>query len=236
MTPDTITCLFKEAHDSFPPLEGKPSNDNLHAIQETLLPLLMVIPYNQLNRVHSPTAVHTKAIKYEANHGAEFVHPASLPLYNKLIADNAMTVICIWVEAAHKSQLNNYSSYKAAERGVANFLCDVINEIWYNNLKNADTFYTKVTAIDIMTLLDANSSGLHALNMITLCMNTTQYYVQVDGIPQFIIMMEDAQKKAMRAGMPIPDVELVIMALAAVFAAQHFPHTVDDWEGLLTKA
>ena len=62
--------------------------------------------------------------------------------------------------------------------------------------------------------------------------NMTQYYVQADGIPQFIVMMEDAQKKAKRAGMPIADVELVMMALAAVLAAQHFPRKVDDWEGL----
>jgi len=56
--------------------------------------------------------------------------------------------------------------------------------------------------------------------------------VQVDGIPQFIVMMEDAQKKVKRAGMPIADVELVMMASAAVLAAQHFPCEVDDWEGL----
>jgi len=64
--------------------------------------------------------------------------------------------------------------------------------------------------------------------MISLRTNMTQYYVQVDGIPQFIVMMEDAQKKAKRAGMPITDVELVMMASAAVLAAQHFPCEVDD--------
>ena len=32
--------------------------------------------------------------------------------------------------------------------------------------------------------------------------------------------------------MPIADVKLVMMALAAVLAAQHFPRKVDDWEGL----
>ena len=44
--------------------------------------------------------------------------------------------------------------------------------------------------------------------------------------------MEDAQKKAKRAGMPIADVELVMTASAAVLAAQYFPRKVDDWEGL----
>jgi hypothetical protein len=32
--------------------------------------------------------------------------------------------------------------------------------------------------------------------------------------------------------MPIADIELVMMASAAVLAAQHFLREVDDWEGL----
>jgi hypothetical protein len=88
MMPDTITRLFKEAHDAFSPLKGKPSNDDLLAIQETLLPLLMIIPYNQLNGVHSLTAILTKAVKYGANHGSKFVCLAHLPLYSKRINDH----------------------------------------------------------------------------------------------------------------------------------------------------
>jgi hypothetical protein len=127
----------------------------------------MVIPYDQLNGVYSLTAILTKAVKYKANHGAKFVRPACLPLYDKTIADNTTTIVCICVEAIQKSRLDDYTSYEAAKRGVAKFLCKVVNEIWYSNLKNA-AFYTKVTANDIMALLEANSRGLHALNMILL--------------------------------------------------------------------
>ncbi len=35
-------------------------------------------------------------------------------------------------------------------------------------------FYTKVTALEIMAHLDANSGGLHAINMISLHLNMTQ--------------------------------------------------------------
>jgi hypothetical protein len=91
----------------------------------------------------------------------------------------------------------------------------------------------KVTALMIMAHLDANSGGLHAINMISLCLNMTQYYVQADGIPQLVVMMEDAQKKAKRAGMPIANVKLMMMASAAFLASQHFLQEVDDWEGLL---
>ena len=103
------------------------------------------------------------------------------------------------------------------------YLCESVNEVWYNNLKDAATFYTRVAALGIIKFLDANSGGCHAIDMISLHTNMHQYYSQVDGIPQYIIMLEDAQKKAWRVGMPIVDIELVMMALAAVLAAQHFP-------------
>ncbi len=89
-----------------------------------------------------------------------------------------------------------------------------------------------------MAFLNLNSGGLHAVHMISLRTNMHQYYMQADGIPQYIIMLEDAQKKAQCANMPIADIELVMMASAAVLAAQHFPCKckVDDWEGLPAAA
>jgi hypothetical protein len=77
---------------------------------------------------------------------------------------------------------------------------------------------------------------MHAIKIISLRSNMTQYYVQADGVPQFIVMMKDAQKKAKQAGMPIANIELVMMTLAAVLAAQHFLQEVDNWEGLLAIA
>ncbi len=220
MNADAITCLFKEAYDTFPPLKGKPTNDDLLAIRENLLPLLIVIPYDQLLGVHSLMAILVEATKYNANHGgAKFVRPSHLPLYNKNIVNEATTVVRVCAKAAHKSSLNNYASYKAAKHGITKLLRDVVDEIWYNNLKNAKTFYTKVTVLEIMAYLDANSGGLHAINVISLRLNMTQYYFQPDGIPQFIVMIEDAPKKAKRAGMPIADIKLVMMASAAILSA-----------------
>jgi hypothetical protein len=205
MTPNAITRLFKEAYDTFPPLEGKPTDDDLLAIRRALMPLLMIIPYDQLGRVHSLVAIITDAAKYEADHGKKkFVRPKRLPLYDDSIDDDATTVVRIRSEAAHKSRLDDYASYEAAEHGVAKFLRDVVDELWYNNLEDAEFFYTKVTAIDIMALHDSNSGGLHAVDMITLRTNMIQYYVQAEGIPQYIIMMEDAQKKRNERTCPSP--------------------------------
>jgi hypothetical protein len=151
-------------------------------------------------------AILRTARKHKHHGSTNFVRPSRLPLYDKNIANDAMTVVRICTKATHKSRLYNYASYEAAKCGIAKFLRNVVDEIQYNDLKDAETFYTKVTALEIMAHLDANSGGLHAIDMISLPSNMTQYYVQADGIPQFIVMMEDAQKKAKRASMPIADV------------------------------
>ncbi len=107
MTPDAITRLFKEAYNTFPPLEGKPTDDDLLAIREALLPLLMVIPYDQLNGIHSLTAILTEAAKYDAKHGHnKFERPVCLPLYDKNIAGDATTVVRVRAEAADDLSLD----------------------------------------------------------------------------------------------------------------------------------
>jgi hypothetical protein len=237
MTPKAITLLFKEARDNFPPFEGKPTDDDLLLIRETLLPILMEIPYDQLGGVHLLTAILADPARYASDHGGSaFRRTVRLPLYNANIANNATTVVRVHAEAVHNARLKDYASYEAAERGAAKFLRETVDEVWFNDLKDVDTFYTKVTALEIISFLNANSGGLHAVDMISLRTNMHQYYVQADGIPQYINMLEDAQKKAKRAGMPIADIELVMMASAAVLTAQHFPREVDDWEGLPSGA
>ncbi len=160
MMPNAITLLFKEARDIFPPIEGKPMDNDLQLIHEKLLPILMEIPYDQLEGTHSLVGILMDATRYTADHGsATFVRPLRLPLYHTTIAGDATTVVCVCAESAHQTKLDNYASFEAAKRGAAKFLHEVINEVWYNDLKDADTFYTKVTARKIIAFLDSNSGG-----------------------------------------------------------------------------
>ena len=169
MTPKAITLLLKEATEAFTVIEGKPLDDDILTIRKTLLPLLMDISFDLVGGVHSLTGLITETAMYEAKHGnAAFVRPTRLPLYDSTIPDNATTVQRVKLETAHKALVDNYASYEAAERGVARFLREVVDDLWINDLKNADTFYTKVTALQIMDHLDTNSGGLHAIDMIAL--------------------------------------------------------------------
>ncbi len=84
----------------------------------------MIIPFDAVGGVHSLTALLTDEVKYAAAHaGITFVvSPTRLPLYNANITNNASTVVCLRMEAAHKSKLKDYASYNAAKRGCAKFL------------------------------------------------------------------------------------------------------------------
>ncbi len=59
-------------------------------------------------------------------------------------------------------------------------------------------------ALEIISFLDANSGGLHAIDMISPRTNMHQYYVQADGIPQYIIMLEDAKRRRRGPACPLP--------------------------------
>ena len=123
MTPDAITLLFKEARDTFPPIEGKPTDDDLLSIRETLLHILMEIPYDQLGGIHLLTAILVDPARYATDRGGStFRRPVRLLLYDASIADDATTVVRVCSEAAHKARLNDYASYEVAEQGAAKFL------------------------------------------------------------------------------------------------------------------
>ncbi len=120
MTPKSITLLLKESTEAFTVIKGKPSDDDILAIRETLLPLLMDIPFDLVGGIHSLTGLITETAVYEADHGnTAFVRPTRLPLYNATIPDDATTAERVKQETAHKALVDNYARYKAAERGVA---------------------------------------------------------------------------------------------------------------------
>ena len=119
-------------------------DNNILAIHKTLLRLLMNIPFDLVGRIHSLAGIITKTARYKADHGnIAFVRPTRLPLQYSTVPDAATTVARVKRETAHKALVDNYASYKAAERGVAQFLRKVVDNLWINDLKDADTFYSR---------------------------------------------------------------------------------------------
>ena len=92
-----------------------------------------------------------------------------------------------------------------------------------DDLKDAESFCNAVTAANLIDHLDKNCGGLHTTDLINLPTEMHAYYAAAEGIPEYINMLEDAQRKAQCAAMPIADVQLVAIASTKVLGSQQYP-------------
>ncbi len=83
-----------------------------------------------------------------------------------------------------------------------------------------------------MEHLDANCGGLHPAELINLPTEMLGYYSRADGIPEYISMLEEAQRKLARANLPMLDDQLLAIASTSILTSGHFPRPTDDWEAL----
>ena len=57
-----------------------------------------------------------------------------------------------------------------------------------------------------------------------------RYHPEVEGIPEYINMLEDAQRQAGRSGRTIADKTLLLFASTDMLTSERFPRANDDWE------
>ena len=57
-----------------------------------------------------------------------------------------------------------------------------------------------------------------------------RYHLEVEGIPEYINMLEDAQRQAGRAGRAILDETLLLFASTVILTSEGFPRANDTWE------
>ena len=227
MTPEEIMALFATAATAFPPIAGQPTDDDLTAMKDILYPLLLDIPYNDPD--NNLIGLIEPLATYIATWGQAFPIPVQPPAY-PAIADNATAVVRARSEAEHALLLQDYASYEAAERAVAKFTREAVDEIWYRDLRHARSFYTAVTAQQLLDHLEANCGGLHPSELVNLPTEMMGYYAIAEGIPEYINMLEEAQRKLARANLPMSDDQLLAIASTAVLASEHFPRPTDEWE------
>ena len=230
MTPEEITTSFSSAAASFQPIVGQPTDNDLTALREVLYPLLLEIPYNEPGS-HNLIGLIEPTSSYSATWGAAFPIPTRPPTY-PVIANDATPVERARAEAEHAVLVRDYASFEAAERATAKFIRDAVDELWYRDLRHQHSFYTNVTAKQLIEHLDANCGGLHPSELVNLPTEMMTYYDKADGIPEYIDLLEEGQQKLARANLPMSDDQLLAIASTAVLASGHFPRPTDEWESL----
>ncbi len=152
--------------------------------------------------------------------------------YDPAINAEASCVNRVRAKTAWAALLQDCDAYKAAEHSVRVFSEAVVNNTWIYDLCNPKTFHSNIIALAIFNHLCERSGGLHALDMVLLTIQMSQYYEGTPDIPGYIFLLEDAQRKAARACLPITNQTLTVLASTALLAANTFPRTTELWEEL----
>ena len=122
--------------------------------------------------------------------------------------------------------------FAEAERGVRSFIIAVVSETYIRDLRHSKFFYTKVKPKAMLAHLQSTCVGLHALNVLALQEKMHNAHKDSEGIPEYINTLEDGRDKAARAGAPISNNMLVIIATKAMLTTEQYPRANETWEDL----
>jgi hypothetical protein len=101
-------------------------------------------------------------------------------------------------KAIHKALSKDYKIWKTSEDGCKKLIRATVKKVHINKLKDGTTFFRKVFTCDLLEHLEKNSTGLHAHDIAALCSNMLLLYKNTVSMPDFILAMEEVQKKAKR--------------------------------------
>ena len=233
MMPTALALALVTATVAFLPIAGQPTEDDLVRINDMLASIRLKVTYDCANGVQNVWGLMADADRYLHHYSLAFVRPATRPaVYDPAIVEGASRVECTRTEAAWAARIQDYKAYKAAKAGVKAFIEAVVKDTWIRDLRDPETFYLNVTALALLNHLRNRSGGLHALDIVLLTIQMSQYYEGTPIIPEYIQLLKDAQRKAARAGLPATDQTLTILAYTALLAADTFPCTTILWEEL----
>jgi hypothetical protein len=186
MTPDTITSALAAAQALFLPINGQPFDDNLVCLSNAISLILLEATYNCVNGVHNLWGHVANADRYLHHHIAPFVRPATCPAcYDPDINMEASWVKRVHTKTAWVTKIQDYKAYEAAECGIKVFIKTAVADTWICNLRDPKTFYFNVTALTLFDHFHKHSGGLHALNMVLLTIQMSQYYKDKLNIPEY---------------------------------------------------
>ena len=88
-----------------------------------------------------------------------------------------------------------------------------------------------VSPLELLAHFSKEIGGLEVTNVVTLICKLPRYWSSNPRIPQFIITMEEAQKKANRSGLPITNNWRVEFSASSLLLTNSFPNDCSEWDG-----
>ena len=166
MTSEEVLSLLKEAADAFTAISGKPADNDLTRVDKVIYLLLLSVPYNQVKDKHNLRGIITPTASYSKTYGSPFPIPNRPAPYSTSIKKDATNGKRRGAEAVHKGIQEDFHLYSAGERRTKAFLMANVDETWYRELEDPETYYTGVSALQLMEYLRLRSGGRHVIDAV----------------------------------------------------------------------
>ena len=100
----------------------------------------------------------------------------------------------------------------------------------YISLCEEDGYYKMVSPLKLLSHFAEEIGGLEVTDVVTLIGELPGYWNSDPQVPQFIMTMEESQKKAQRAGLPITNNWIAVFATSCLLFVNSFPNNRPEWD------
>ena len=179
-----LTLAIQKSTEGFTVIVDRPKDNDLIEIPQILVPVLMKTTYDELKLQHNLAGVilPTERYKHIYKKRAYAISPV-ISHYNDNIDKDGTRLEINRDEGKHQARRNNRKLYETSDNACRSFIITVVDETWYKELKDPDTFYTKVTAIKLLEHLTELCIGLHTFNTVDIPHLMKEFYKDSDGVP-----------------------------------------------------
>ena len=235
MKPDEVQSLFAARLDVFDPILGQPTDADLTRLRKELTSIFLPLLYDMEKVIHNLMGLVMDEDDCKVRYGANFPKTTRPTVYNEDISNNTTNVVQAKAEAVHTSKIADYQFFATAKRETRDFILAVIEDTWVRELREPVTLYTAVSPSGLLSHLQVLCDGLHALDMLALKNYMQNYHQDMEGTPKYLNALEGAQKCSKRAGNPITEDILLLIATNAMLSKERFPRADEIWEDLPKK-
>ena len=195
-----ITAVFATVSATFKPIARKPHDTNLQRLNEALVVCCLFLTLTD-TCAGCPSGVVLSDTVYKLSHTDSFnfmrdAREEYNPDITKLADDSTRVAKTRVMEHEWTAETRDQRRIRSIEVGAHKPILDNAKTTWYKTLSAPGTFYTGVTVRAFLDHLELNGTGLDRPTGLDIVLSLHQMWKADPCVSQFIIAMEEAQKKS----------------------------------------
>ena len=152
MKPTEIQAVFAALLDTFEPINGQPTDDDLTRLQNSALGVFVPISFDRELGRRNLMGLMLSVVKYKGGYEdlpfpSYFKRPV---IYNGTIVDEATLGVHTKAKAKRKAKLDNWKIFNCTQRKVCVFIIACVEDMYIRELRGSVTGYSYVAPHVIM--------------------------------------------------------------------------------------